>query len=308
MMPRMSQPFTLLTIHAHPDDETISTGGVMARYAAEGMRVVCLTSNLGEHGEIVVPEMDTPENQARLAEIRHGELLRALGRLGPVESRLLGYEDSGMMGTPDNADPNAFWNADVDEAIGRAVAIVREIRPAVIVGYNDFGGYGHPDHIRAAQVAKGAFARAADPAWYPEQLAAGLEPWAPAKLYETVSQFSRREDVNRRVMERGLKAWWLPPEDELPHQRTAREAFQARMAAASGPVTTRVDVGAWVEAKRAAIAEHVTQIHTDGVFLGLTVEDWRELMPAEEFSLRVARGLAEVHLPEDDLFAGLRTS
>ena len=81
MMPRMSRPFTLLTIHAHPDDETISTGGVMARYAAEGSRVVCLTSNLGEHGEIVVPEMDTPENHARLAEIRGEELARALGRV-----------------------------------------------------------------------------------------------------------------------------------------------------------------------------------------------------------------------------------
>jgi N-acetyl-1-D-myo-inositol-2-amino-2-deoxy-alpha-D-glucopyranoside deacetylase len=307
-MPRMSQAFTLLTIHAHPDDETISTGGVMARYAAEGVRVVCLTSNLGEHGEIVVPEMDTPENHARLGEIRRGELTRALARLGPVESRLLGYEDSGMMGTPDNADPNAFWNADVDEAVGRAVAVVREIRPQVVVGYNDFGGYGHPDHIRAAQVAKGAFARAGDPAWYPEQVAAGLEPWAPAKLYETAMNFSGRTDLQQRVAERGLKAWWLPPEDEPPHERAQREAFLARMTAATGPITTRVDVGDWMEAKRAAIGEHVTQIHADGIFLGLTVDDWRELMPAEEFTLRVARGLAELHLPEDDLFAGLRTA
>jgi N-acetyl-1-D-myo-inositol-2-amino-2-deoxy-alpha-D-glucopyranoside deacetylase len=306
MMRQMPRPLTLLTIHAHPDDETISTGGVMARYAAEGLRVICLTSNLGEHGEIVVPEMDTPENHARLAQIRHGELLRALSRLGSVESRLLGYEDSGMMGSPDNEDPSAFWNADLDEAIGRAVAVVREVRPDVVVGYNDFGGYGHPDHIRAAQVAKGAFVRAGDPAWYPEQLVDGLEPWAPAKLYETVLSLAGRADIQRRVAERGLKAWWLPPEDELPEQRTERQAFMARMAAASGPVTTRVDVGEWLAAKRAAIAEHVTQIHADGVFLGLTLDDWRELLPAEEFSLRVARGLAEVRLPEDDLFAGLR--
>ena len=277
----------------------------MARYAAEGDRVVCLTSNLGEHGEIVVPEMDTPENHARLAQIRHEELRRALGRLGNVESRLLGYEDSGMMGTADNEDPKAFWKADIDEAIGRAVAIVREVRPHVVVGYNDFGGYGHPDHIRAAQVAKGAFARAGDPAWYPEQLADGLEPFAPSKLYETVLSLAGRADVGRRVVERGLKSWWLPPEDELPEQKVQREAFLARMIAASGPVTTRVDISDWLPAKLAAIAEHVTQIHRDGVFLGLTLDDWRELLPTEDFSLRVARGLGEVYLPEDDLFAGL---
>jgi len=186
------------------------------------------------------------------------------------------------------------------------VAVVREVRPDVVVGYNDFGGYGHPDHIRAAQVAKGAFARAGDPAWYPEQLNDGLEPWAPAKLYETVLNLSGRVDIQRRVAERGLKAWWLPPEDELPEKRAEREAFVARMAAASGPVTTRVDVADQLAAKRAAIAEHVTQIHDGGVFLGFTLADWRELLAAEEFSLRIARGLAEVRLPEDDLFAGLR--
>ncbi|MGH2408352.1 MAG: PIG-L family deacetylase [Candidatus Limnocylindrales bacterium] len=301
----MSRPFTLLTIHAHPDDETISTGGVMARYAAEGMRVVCLTSNLGEHGEIVVPEMDTPENHARLAEIRGQELAQALGRLGAVESRLLGYEDSGMMGTPDNEDPKAFWNANLDEAIGRTVAVVREVRPDVVVGYNDFGGYGHPDHIRAAQVAKGAFAKAGDPAAYPEQLRDGIEPWAPAKLYETAGSWFRREEIQRRAVERGIKGWWTPPEDETPEQRAEREAFVARMAAASGAITTRIDVSAYLPAKLGAIREHVTQIHTDGVFLGLTIDDWRELMPAEEFSLKVARGVDEVRLPEDDLFAGL---
>jgi N-acetyl-1-D-myo-inositol-2-amino-2-deoxy-alpha-D-glucopyranoside deacetylase len=301
----MSRPFTLLTIHAHPDDETISTGGVMARYAAEGVRVVCLTSNLGEHGEIVVPEMDTPENHARLAEIRGAELARALSQLGAVESRLLGYEDSGMMGTPDNEDPNAFWNADLEEAIGRTVAIVREVRPDVVVGYNDFGGYGHPDHIRAAQVAKGAFARAGDPAAYPEQLTDGVEPWTPAKFYETAGSWFRREEIQRRAVERGIKGWWTPPEDETPEQRAEREAFVARMAAASGPVTTRIDVSAYLPAKLAAIREHITQIHADGVFLGLSLDDWRELMPAEEFSLKVARGVNEVRLPEEDLFAGL---
>ncbi|MET1232522.1 MAG: PIG-L family deacetylase [Candidatus Limnocylindrales bacterium] len=302
----MTRTLTLLTVHAHPDDETISTGGVMARYLAEGERVVCLTSNLGEHGEIVVPDIDTPENHARLADIRSEELAEALRRLGGVESRLLGYEDSGMMGTPDNEDPASFWQADLAEAVGRTVRVVREVRPDVIVGYNDFGGYGHPDHIRAAQVAKGAFERSGDPDAYPEQLAEGLQPWAPAKLYETVLGFSGREQLMERVLERGIKAWWLPDEDASEEQRLERAAFMERMAAASGPVTTRVDVSAYLSAKRAAIEAHVTQIAGDGMFLGLTLEDWQELMPDEEFSLRAARGVSEVRLPETDLFAGLR--
>ena len=302
----MSPIHSLLTVHAHPDDETISTGGVMARYLAEGLRVVCLTSNLGEHGEIVVPSLDTPENHARLAEIRAAELAEALRRLGGVESRLLGYEDSGMMGTPDNDDPAAFWQADLAEAVGRTVRIVREVRPDVIVGYNDFGGYGHPDHIRAAQVAKSAFEQAGDSSAYPEHLAAGLSAWAPSKLYETVLSFSGREKLMERVVERGIKAWWLPDEEATEEERIERAAFMERMAAASGPVTTRVDVRPYIPAKRAAIEAHVTQIDHEGMFLGLTVDDWQELMPDEEFSLRAARGVAEVRLPEDDLFSGLR--
>lgn len=278
----------------------------MARYLAEGLRVVCLTSNLGEHGEIVVPEFDTPENHARLAEIRRGELEEALRRLGGVESRLLGYEDSGMMGTPDNDDPASFWQADADEATGRTVRVVREIQPDVIVGYNDFGGYGHPDHIRAAQVAKHAFERAGDPSAFPEHLAQGLAPWAPTKLYESVLGLAGRERLMERVVERGIKAWWLPDEDASEEQRIETAAFMERMAAASGPVTTRVDVGPYLEAKRAALQAHVTQLHGDGLFLGLTIDDWRELMATEEFSLRAARGMADVRLPEDDLFAGLR--
>src|SRR5512132_4624065 len=118
----MSLPLTLLLVHAHPDDETIGTGGVMARYAAEGARVVCVTCTGGEHGEIVVPDMDTPENHARLAEIRAEELRRALARLGHVESRKLGYVDSGMMGTPENEAKESFWQADFDEAVERLLA------------------------------------------------------------------------------------------------------------------------------------------------------------------------------------------
>jgi N-acetyl-1-D-myo-inositol-2-amino-2-deoxy-alpha-D-glucopyranoside deacetylase len=288
----MADRLTLMTVHAHPDDETIGTGGVMAKYAAEGVRVVCVTCTGGEYGEIVVPELDTPENHARLAEIRAEELRLALGRLGAVESRMLGYVDSGMMGTPENDLDGSFWRADLDEATERLLAIVREVRPQVIVGYNEFGGYGHPDHIRAGQVARMAFERSA------------TFPDAPVKLYETASSNRRRDEVMKRAAERGVKPWWTASDEETDEERVQREEHLAKMENAQGPVTTRVDVERFIDAKYAALAEHVTQLPRDGFFLALTADDWRELMPAEEFTLKVSR--IGVRLPEEDLFAGLR--
>jgi hypothetical protein len=299
----MTDRHSLLTVHAHPDDETIATGGVMARYARAGYRVVCVTCTGGEHGEIVVPALDTPENHANLREIRAVELERALVRLGPIESRKLGFVDSGMMGTPENDGPGCFWTADLDEAAGRLVRIVRETRPQVIVGYNDFGGYGHPDHIRAAQVAALAFERAGDPAWYPEQLAEGLRPWQPLKRYETVMEMSRREEIGRILEGRGVRTWLTPVPDEPEEARVAREAHIAKMIEATGPVTTRVNVHDVIDAKLAALREHVTQLPADGWFLSLTADEWREWMPVEAFTLRAAD--VPVRIPEDDLFAGL---
>ena len=143
-----AHPRTLMSVHAHPDDETIGTGGTMARAVADGHRVVLVTCTRGELGEIVVPDMDTPDNHRRLGEIRAGELERAMGDLGVTEWENLGYRDSGMMGTAGNHDPRSFWQADLDEAIGRLTWLVRKVRPDVMTTYNAFGGYGHPDHIR----------------------------------------------------------------------------------------------------------------------------------------------------------------
>jgi mycothiol conjugate amidase Mca len=302
----MSRSLTLLTVHAHPDDETISTGGVMAKYAAEESRVICVTCTGGEHGEIVVPEMDTPENHARLAELRRDELRLALAHLGTIESHQLGYLDSGMMGTPENEAADAFWKADVDEAVGKLVRIVREARPQVLVGYNDFGGYGHPDHIRAAEIAKLAWQRAGDPSCYPEHLADGIPAWQPQKLYETAFDAGarQREELQAVLRERGIEAWWLSPAEETEEQKTEREAFLGRMADAVGPITTRVDVSSVLDRKLQAAREHVTQLAEGGFFLGLTVDDWKRFFPTENFTLR--ESTVGVRIPEDDLFAGLR--
>lgn len=306
-MRAMSRPLTLMTVHAHPDDETVTTGGSMARYAAEGVRVICVTATYGENGEIVVPDLDTPENHARLGEIRQQELGRALSHLGQIHLHWLGYRDSGMMGTPENDDPRAFWRADLDEAIGRLVRLVRLEKPHVVVGYNDFGGYGHPDHIRAAQIAKGAFARAGDPEWYPEQLQGpgALAPWQPLKFYESVLDVERRDELNALLEERGAASPWGPRAGETAEEQREREEWLKRIAAAQGPVTTRVDVGDFLEAKHAALAEHVTQMAPENPLLSLGPEDWRRIAPAEAFTLRESR-VAPVRIPEDDLFAGLR--
>jgi mycothiol conjugate amidase Mca len=294
---------SLLTVHAHPDDETISTGGVMARYSRAGDRVMCVTCTGGEEGAIVVPSLDTPANHARLREIRAVELDRALARLGPVEHAWLGYRDSGMMGEPANTAAGSLWSADLDEATGRLVAIVRRFRPQVVVGYNGFGGYGHPDHIRAAQVAVAAFERAGDPAWYPEQLTEDLAPWQPTKLYETAWDLVRRRELDGILRERGVVSPFAGRDDEPEEERLAREAWLERMVAATGPLTTRVDIRDEWERKLLALREHVTQLGPESFLLAFSADEWRRHQPTEDFTLRVSH--APVRLPEDDLFAGL---
>ncbi|MEO7118777.1 MAG: PIG-L family deacetylase [Candidatus Limnocylindrales bacterium] len=299
----MAATHSVMLVHAHPDDETIATGGVMSRYSHEGHRVICVTCTGGEHGEIVVREMDTPENHARLAEIRRGELERALAQLGPITHHWLGYHDSGMMSTPHNDATESFWQADHDEATARIVRLIRQERPEVLVSYNDFGGYGHPDHIRAATTTKLAFQRAGDPAAHPEQLAEGLQPWQPLKLYETVLDIGRRTEFIDLMKEKGIKSWWVPPDDETDEQRAEREGHQQQMTDAQGPVTTRVSIIDQTEAKLAAMREHVTQLPAEGFFLAFDADEWRNIQPTEDFTLIESR--QGVRLPEDDLFAGL---
>lgn len=296
---------TLMTVHAHPDDETIGTGGAMAKAAEAGHRVVLVTGTRGELGEIVVPDMDTPDNHRRLGEIRAGELERAMGLLGVTEWENLGYRDSGMMGTDGNRDPRSFWQADLDEAAGRLTWLVRRYQPDVITTYNEFGGYGHPDHIRTHDVAIRAFERAGDAAWYPEQLEdPELEPWAPSKLYIQAIPRSVRERMNARMEELGKKSFWSPPEDATPEQIAEFEEFAAKMLVPDEVITTWVDVsGPPLQAKWDAIHEHVTQISDESPFMLLGFEGWQEGWANEAYILRESR--IDAPTPETDLFAGI---
>lgn len=294
---------TLMTVHAHPDDEAIGTGGTMARAVQDGHRVVLVTCTGGELGEIVVPELDTEENHRRLAEIRAGELAAAMHELGVTEWEGLGYRDSGMIDTPGNDDPRSFWRANLDEAAGRLVWLVRQFRPDVMTTYNDFGGYGHPDHIRTHDVAVRAFDRAGDPDWYPEQLEAGLEPWTPCKLYEQVIPASVRRRMSERLRAAGKASPWEAPDDADAEARAAFEDRMSRILVPDETITTWVDVADVLDRKWAAISRHVTQISAEGPFLSLGLDGWREAWSSEAFVLREAR--VQTRLPEQDLFAGL---
>ena len=178
----MTERLTLMAVHAHPDDECMSTGGVLARYAREGLRTVLVTATRGEEGEVVDPEMNPEEVKPKLGDVRTAELACACKYLEVEELHILGYRDSGMVGWETNNHPDCLAQADIHEATGRLVRLIRSIRPHVMTCYDEQGGYGHPDHIQVHRMTVAAFHAAGDATQYPEM---GLAPWQPQKLYYT---------------------------------------------------------------------------------------------------------------------------
>ena len=246
----------LLLVHAHPDDESIGTGVTMAKYAAEGAHVTLVTCTLGELGEIIPPELAhlAEGPRSRLGEYRRGELAAACAALGVSDHRFLGgpgrWRDSGMAGLPDNDAPGCFWQADVGEAAAELAAIIREVRPRVLVTYDENGFYGHPDHIQAHRVARRAVILAADPA----AVVPG-EPWQVAKFYVTAMPHSVAAAVGGR--------FWVPDEQ----------------------VTTQIDGSAYLAAKTAAMRTHATQIAVDGELFALADGAWQRIGDREFFRL-----------------------
>ncbi|HUP34698.1 MAG TPA: N-acetyl-1-D-myo-inositol-2-amino-2-deoxy-alpha-D-glucopyranoside deacetylase [Candidatus Limnocylindria bacterium] len=282
----MANELTLMAVHAHPDDESISTGGVLARYADEGLRTVLVTCTGGEIGEIADTVVATP---ATLHEIRRQELERACEILRVGRLHLLGYRDSGMMGTPDNEHPSSFYQASLEEATARLVTLIRRDRPQVLVTYDERGFYGHPDHIRAHQITVAAFDAAGDPGRWPE---AG-PPWRPAKLYYTAVARSAIREFGRLLREAGIRA---PFEDG--------EGGQPEIGIADELITTNVDVSAHVERKRQALMAHASQMGPDVFFARMPPALFHRTFGRESFQL--VRGRSGVAGLEDDLFAGLR--
>jgi mycothiol S-conjugate amidase len=286
--PMASNGLCLLTVHAHPDDEASKGTGTIARYHDEGVRTVLVTCTGGEAGDILNPAMDRPEVRADLPAIRLRELDNAARIIGFDEVALLGYRDSGMPETEANQHPEAFANADFDEAVGRLVAVIRRERPQVIITYaDDQQGYPHPDHIRVHDITVPAFERAGDPDAYPD---AG-EPWQPLKLYYSVWSRQRLEAVHRRFEELGLESpfdavWFDRP--WLDHR-----------------VTTEVDVTGYSQVRTKALLAHETQIDPASPFwFGLPEEELAKLHVSDSYIL--ARSLVDTPVPETDLFAGVR--
>jgi N-acetyl-1-D-myo-inositol-2-amino-2-deoxy-alpha-D-glucopyranoside deacetylase len=280
----------LLLVHAHPDDESIGNGATMARYAAEGAGVTLVTCTLGEGGEVIPPGLAhlAADRQDALGEHRIGELTAAMAQVGVTDVRFLGgpgrYRDSGMMGVPDNDHPACFWQADPDEAAGHLVAVVREVRPQVLVTYDEQGGYGHPDHIQAHRVAMRAVELAADPAFRPE-----LGPaWRIVKVYW--NRMPRSVLLARLAGTAAAHAVVAPPEavpgvvaDEL--------------------VDAVLDGARYAGRKAAAMRAHATQIVVDGPDFALSNDQWQPLIGDEYYQLAVGElGSAR---PEADLFAGV---
>ena len=288
---QQGNPLCLLTVHAHPDDESSKGAGTVARYAAAGVRTVLVCCTGGEAGDILNPAMDKPEIKADLAAVRMRELDTATAIIGYHKVHLLGYKDSGMPGSEANADPACFARADFDEAVEKLVRIIRSERPQVIVTYSDDQkGYPHPDHLRVHDISVPAFEAAGDPERFPS---AG-EPWTPSKLYYT--SFSRQRIVatHHKFLELGLESpyaerWgeWInnPPAEPDPH-------------------TTHVDISDFADVRGEALLAHATQIDpTSPFWFGLPPEVARTVYPFDDYVL--ARSLVDTDIPEDDLFAGL---
>ena len=251
----MPEPVDFLAIRPHPDDESSATGGLLAKYHAEGKRTGVITCTGGEEGEIHDPDLVYEEAFPRLKEIRERELRAACEILGVSELRLLGYRDSGMAGTEANDHPDAFMHVDLDAAGARVAAIIRELRPTVVVTENENGGYGHPDHIMCHRVAVRGCDLAAD-----ASADVPGKPWQPARLYVMTPVFEGWEEVVAMMREDNLDT------TEIEGMLARREEWGIPKVAPAD-VTAAIDVSDQVETQRAALVAHRTQIPADSFFV-----------------------------------------
>jgi N-acetyl-1-D-myo-inositol-2-amino-2-deoxy-alpha-D-glucopyranoside deacetylase len=294
--PPASADRRMLLVHAHPDDETIGTGATMAKYAADGAAVTLVTCTLGEEGEILVPDLEhlAADRDDGLGEHRIGELAEAMRILGVADHRFLGgpgrFRDSGMMGVPSNDRADSFWRADLLEAASSLVPVIRETRPHVVVTYDDFGGYGHPDHIQAHRVTHYALALAESPTF----LADAGEAWAVPKVYWTA--------FPKSVVRAGILALREQGSDS---EFAAMDPDDIPFACDDDVITTVINAPDYLDVKMQALAAHRTQVTVDGGFFALSNNLGSEVMGSEYYRLvrgAAVRGVGEY---ETDLFAGV---
>lgn len=289
----------LLLVHAHPDDETINNGATMAKYAAEGVQVTLITCTRGEEGEVLVVDLAhlASTHSDQLGEHRETELAQAMELLGVTDHRFLGapnhkWRDSGMMGTEPNNRSDVFWQADLDFAAGELVKVIRDVKPQVLVTYDEFGGYGHPDHIQAHRVAMRAAELAAD-----KNFGEGA-PWEISKIYWNTMPRSVIQAGIDKMKEIGSDFFGAESADDLPFAKPDEL------------VTTLIAGSDYVDAKMAAMKAHETQISVDGPFFALSNNVGLDVWGNEYYTLVKGEkaGELDAHGRETDLFAGLKVN
>ena len=280
----------LLTVHAHPDDESSKGAGTVALASDGGARCVLVCCTGGEAGDILNPAMDTEEVRADIHAVRRRELAQAAEILGYAEVVWLGYRDSGMPGMPENEHPGCFANAPFDEAVARLVAILRRERHHVVITYPDIqDGYQHPDHLRVFDVTIAAIRGASNA----EQFPWAGPVWDVPKLYYSLWTRARMQKTHEAILQLGLES----PYDDSWFKRPWQD-FR---------VTTSVDISTVWDRRKAALLSHATQIDPASPFwFALPDEVARTVHPYEEYHL--ARSNVHVELPESDVFAGLRAT
>jgi N-acetyl-1-D-myo-inositol-2-amino-2-deoxy-alpha-D-glucopyranoside deacetylase len=249
----MNRPYEgirILLVHAHPDDETINNGATMALYADRGAQVTLVTCTRGEEGEILVPGLShlASTEQDLLGLHRETELAAAMKALGITDYRFLGspttkFRDSGMMGTDPNNRPDVFWQADLDAAATLLVDVIEDVKPHILITYDEIGGYGHPDHIQAHRVA---------------MRASELSRWQIQKIYWNTIPKSVIAQGMEKMKEIGSDFFGAESIDDVPFAKD--DEF----------VTTLINGSDYVESKMAAMKAHETQIALDGPFFALS--------------------------------------
>jgi N-acetyl-1-D-myo-inositol-2-amino-2-deoxy-alpha-D-glucopyranoside deacetylase len=242
--------YRILLVHAHPDDETINNGATMALYAALGAQVTLITCTRGEEGEVLTPELThlASSQTDALGEHREIELANAMKALGVTDFRFLAegegkYRDSGMMGTEPNNRPDVFWQADFEEASDYLVKVIEEVKPHILITYDEIGGYGHPDHIQAHRIAMRASEKS---------------KWQIQKIYWNTMPKSVLAESMAKMKELGSDFFGADNVDDLPFAK--EDSF----------VTSLIDGNSYVDAKMAAMKAHHTQIALDGPFFALS--------------------------------------
>jgi len=279
-----NKQLTLLVVHAHPDDESISTGGVLAKYSKNGFQTVLVYCTKGEAGDILNPDFVHPIPGMSIADIRAIELENALRVLDVKSVHFLGYRDSGMAGTPQNHHPQAFARADMQEATERLVQIIRQVRPHVIATYNEKGTYLHPDHIMANRVTLRAFHASGDPSL---NAGTGLAPWQPTKLYYTAIPLQRIRRMYKILVERGEEPGFDPDVLGTPEEK----------------ISAVIDVRKYLSRKLEALNCHQSQMNPNSIFRRMPEEVREEAMGYEHFEC--VYGCSLTNGREADLFEGL---